>query len=113
MIIALQKLLIERLESGNLPPDCLLLDLARVQVDDEPALGRDELMWLASLLLAAGGHTTGAALAWDAYMLADIPDLQDRLRREQKLIDVFVEEVLRVHGPVQTMYRRDWRTAIQ
>jgi len=106
-IVELQKLLIRRLERPEpLPEACLLRHLAEARAEGEPALSRSELLWLATLILAAGGHTTAGMLSWCAYMLASRPDLADRLRAAPAKIEDFVEETLRIHNPVRSHFRR-------
>jgi len=92
----------------ELPDNTLLKQLALARGDaqgGEGALTTDELRWLATILLVAGGHTTTAMLGWALYMLALHPEIQDRLRADPSGIELFVEEVLRLHGPVPTSYR--------
>jgi cytochrome P450 len=89
----------------KIPDNTLLKQLGLVQGEGEGALASDELRWLATILLVAGGHTTTAMLGWTLYMLALHPDIQDRLRADPSGIELFVEEVLRLHGPVPTSYR--------
>jgi cytochrome P450 len=106
-IVRLHKLLILRLNRRDLLPEgCLLRNLADARADDEPALSRSELLWLATLILAAGGHTTAGMLSWCAYMLASRPDFADRLRKDATKIESFVEEALRIHNPVRSHFRR-------
>jgi cytochrome P450 len=106
-IVELHRLLIQRLERREmLPEGCLLRHLADACADDEPALSRSELLWLATLILAAGGHTTAGMLSWCAYMLASRPDLADRLRKESAKTEDFVEEALRIHNPIRSHFRR-------
>jgi cytochrome P450 len=87
------------------PEDNLFSDIVNAQADGEQVLSAQEVLSLVPLLLIAGVHTTGAMLAWILYMLATRPDLQDRLKREPDKVTDFVEETLRVHGPVPTTYR--------
>lgn len=105
-IVLLHDLLNAKLaDPASLPENCLLRDFVEARADGEAVLSRAELMWLATILLAAGGHTTGAMLGWMVYCLAERQDLQARLRGQPALIPAFVEEVLRIHGPVPTTYR--------
>lgn len=98
-------------ELDQLADDTLLKQLATARVEGEAALTSDEIRWVATILLAAGGHTTSAMLGWALHMLALHPDIQDRLRRDPAGIDAFIEETLRLHGPVPTSYRIATRDA--
>ncbi|MET0546401.1 MAG: cytochrome P450 [Caulobacterales bacterium] len=112
-IVRLQKLLLQRLGNlESLPPGSLLRQFAEARVEDEPALSQSEVLWLSTLILAAGGHTTAATMAWALYVLADRPELQERLRQDPSRVDDFVEETLRIHGPVPNQYRTAARDAV-
>jgi cytochrome P450 family 150 subfamily A5 len=73
-------------------PDRLLpepLDVARV----------------ASNLFAAGQETTVRLLSYAFQVIGERPDLQQRLRKDRSLISNFVEECLRIEGPVKGDFR--------
>jgi cytochrome P450 len=57
-------------------------------------------------ILAGGNHTTTLALGSGMKRLVDAPELADKLRSDSALLDIFIEEVLRLDSPVQTTYRR-------
>lgn len=106
VVVRLHDMLRQRLDNIDaLPENCLLRDLVTARIEDTPALTRDELLWLSTLLLAAGGHTSAAMIGWSVYLLAEQPDIQARLRADPSLVPAFVEEALRLHGPVPTTYR--------
>ena len=50
-------------------------------------------------LLSAGGESTTSLLGNAVYMLATMPELQQRLRDDPALIGPFIEEVLRLESP--------------
>jgi cytochrome P450 len=58
------------------------------------------------LLIAAGGESTTSLTGTGVRILAERPELQDRLRREPALIPVFVEEACRIDPPFRGHYRR-------
>ena len=68
----------------------------------------DELEAFATIatLLAAGGESTTSLLGAGVRMLAEDPELQDRLRSDPSLIPTFVEEACRVEPPFRGHYRR-------
>ena len=74
--------------------------LADGQIDELEAIG------ILAILLSAGGESTTSLLGAGARMLAEQPDLQDRLRSDPSLIPTFVEEVCRIEPPFRGHYRR-------
>lgn len=106
-VTQLQQVLVQRIEALRAQPEeNFLSDLVHAQVDGEPALSFDELMSTAVLLLLAGSHTTSVMLNWSMYMLATMPELQVRLRRQPEKIPDYIEELLRTTGTVTAGYRR-------
>ncbi|MFT3864321.1 MAG: cytochrome P450 [Solirubrobacterales bacterium] len=91
----------ERREGGR---DDLLQDLLGAELDGE-RLTREESMLMCAELTAAGNETTTSMLASAAQILGDHPGLQEELRAEPARIPAFVEEVLRLEGPIQAFYR--------
>jgi len=77
----------------------------------EPALTMAELQSILIIFLSAANDSTAAAIAWALHMLAKHQDVQARLRHEPDKIEAFVEEVLRQHGTVATVFRRSTRDA--
>ncbi len=65
-----------------------------------------EAFIILGILLAAGGESTTSLLGTGARILAEQPDLQDRLRAQPDLIPAFVEEACRVDPPFRGHYRR-------
>jgi cytochrome P450 len=57
------------------------------------------------LLVSAGGESTTSLTGTGARILAERPDLQDRLRREPHLVAAFVEEACRIDPPFRGHYR--------
>jgi cytochrome P450 len=57
------------------------------------------------LLVSAGGESTTSLTGTGVRILAERPDLQDRLRREPQLIPAFVEEACRIDPPFRGHYR--------
>jgi cytochrome P450 len=89
-----------RRESG----DDVVSGLLTARVDGE-ALSDAELMSFLFLLLVAGLETTVNLLGNGALLLADRPELLERLRAEPALIPSFIEEVLRYESPAQASFR--------
>lgn len=57
------------------------------------------------ILLGAGGESTTSLLGNAVRILAEQPDLQQRLREHPELIPKFVEEALRLESPFRSMLR--------
>jgi cytochrome P450 family 144 len=57
------------------------------------------------LLVSAGGESTTSLTGTGVRILAERPDLQDRLRREPELVPAFVEEACRIDPPFRGHYR--------
>jgi cytochrome P450 len=57
------------------------------------------------LLVSAGGESTTSLTGTGVRILAERPDLQDRLRREPHLVPAFVEEACRIDPPFRGHYR--------
>jgi cytochrome P450 len=58
-----------------------------------------------TILLSAGGESTTSLLGNAVRMLAEDPELQDRLRRNLDEVPLFVEEALRLESPFRYMMR--------
>jgi cytochrome P450 len=74
-------------------------DVEDEELDDAEAFG------ILFLLVAAGGESTTSLTGTGVQILAERPDLQDRLRREPRLIAAFVEEACRIDPPFRGHYR--------
>ena len=68
-------------------------------LDDLEAIG------ILALIVAAGGESTTSLLGTAVRILAEQPDLQDRLRSDPALVPTFVEEALRYDPPFRGHYR--------
>jgi cytochrome P450 len=60
---------------------------------------------IAANLFAAGQETTVRLLSYAFQVVGERPDLQQRLREDRSLIPNFVEECLRIEGPVKGDFR--------
>ncbi len=65
-----------------------------------------EALGILGLILSAGGESTTSLLGTGVRILAEQPELQDRLRQQTDLIAAFVEETCRVEPPFRGHYRR-------
>ncbi|MEX0666657.1 MAG: cytochrome P450 [Acidimicrobiia bacterium] len=89
--------------SGQYNPDTLIGVCARAV--DASELTETEAFAMLFLLVSAGGESTTSLTGTGARILAERPDLQDRLRAEPELIPAFVEEACRLDPPFRGHYR--------
>ncbi len=75
------------------------LALARFPNGGKPAA--TDVTALAAFLFGAGQDTTNRLLASCLRQIAELPDVQERLRSDPSQIPTFIEEVLRFEGPVK------------
>ena len=75
------------------------------QAVDHGELTDQEAFAILFLLVAAGGESTTSLTGTGIRILAERPDLQDRLRREPELVPAFVEEACRIDPPFRGHYR--------
>ncbi|OBI10452.1 cytochrome P450, partial [Mycobacterium scrofulaceum] len=60
-------------------------------------------------LFSAAGESTASLLGSAAWILADRPEVQQRIRESPELLGSFIEEVLRYEPPFRGHYRHVWR----
>jgi cytochrome P450 len=72
---------------------------------DGARLSESEIVGFCILLLIAGNETTTNLLGNLLNVLADRPDLWQRLRADPTLVEAAIEELLRFDGPVQFLMR--------
>lgn len=93
------------------PRGDILSDLATAKYPDGSLPEIADVAWVAAFLFGAGQDTTARLLSACLQVLGERPDLQDLLRRERQKIPEFIEEVLRMDGPVKTASRLALRHA--
>lgn len=89
----------------NQPRADVLTGLAQAKYPDGSEPSVIDVVTIAAFLFGAGQDTTVRLLAAALRFLAEDPDLQHKLRRERNLIGDFLEEVLRLEGPVKSDFR--------
>jgi cytochrome P450 len=87
------------------PRGDVLTSLANAKFSDGSTPEVIDVVRVAANLFAAGQETTVRLLSSGMMLLAEHPDLQQRLRREPNLIPNFVEETLRMESPVKGDFR--------
>ena len=92
------------------PRGDVLTDLATAKYPDGSTPSVIEVVRVAVNLFAAGQETTARLLATALRIIAEDTALQARLRAEPALIPNFVEEVLRLEGPIKGVFRLTRKT---
>lgn len=87
------------------PTEDLLSRIVRLNDESEQPLKRDELFQVIQLTMVGGSETSATALSKMIEYLGHNPELWTRLRENQKLIQPFMEEMLRLYSPVQGSFR--------
>jgi len=87
------------------PREDVLTGLARATFPDGAVPEPIDVARIAANLFAAGQETTVRLLSYAFQVIGERPDLQQRLRQDRRLIPNFVEECLRIEGPVKGDFR--------
>lgn len=110
-ICDLQNYLIERIEERrNEPREDMISDLVQAKIDgeEETTLNFHEVVSLVRALLIAGNETTATALSNLMLVLATQPHVAKLLQEsvdDDRLLNRFVEELLRIEPPVRGLSR--------
>ena len=96
--------------SAGDPVPGLISDLAERyasgEVDQTAALG------IMLTLFSAAGESTASLLGSAAWILAERPEVQKRVRKNPELLNAFIEEALRFEPPFRGHYRHVWRDTL-
>ena len=87
------------------PQSDVLTHLATTTFPDGTLPPIEDVVHLATFLFIAGQETTAKLIAQAVRVLAESPELQERLRGDRELIPNFIEETLRLHTPVKSAFR--------
>jgi cytochrome P450 len=87
------------------PSEDVMSQLAHVRFPDGELPGVADVVRLATIFFAAGQETTARLLAAGMRVLAEQPALADELRSDPSGIPNFVEECLRLEGPIKSTFR--------
>ena len=87
------------------PRGDVLTELAQATYPDGSTPDVIAVVRVATFLFAAGQDTSARLLAAAFRVLAERPDLQALLREDRSRIPAFVEETLRMEGPVKSDFR--------
>ena len=87
------------------PRDDILTEFAFAKYADGSIPEVDDLVKLGMFMFGAGQDTSAKLLGNAMKYLIELPELQDRLRADLKLIPDFLEEVLRIEGSAKQIGR--------
>lgn len=87
------------------PVGDVLTILAESRYSDGETPDVVELVRLATFLFGAGQDTTARLITASFRLLGENPELQKQLREDHSLVPQFVEEALRLEGPVKSDFR--------
>jgi cytochrome P450 len=87
------------------PRDDVLTQLAEAKYPDGSTPEVIDVVRIATFLFAAGQDTTAKLLGAAFQVIGERPDLQQQLREDRSRIPTFVEETLRLEGPVKCDFR--------
>jgi cytochrome P450 len=83
----------------------ILTGLAQATFPDGAVPEPMDVARIAANMFAAGQETTVRLLSYAFQLIGERPDIQHRLREDRTLIPNFVEECLRIEGPVKGDFR--------
>lgn len=86
----------------------LITALVEAEVEGE-SLDDAEILGFCMLLLIAGNETTTNLIGNMLGVLADRPEMWERLRENRNLVDAAIEETLRFESPIQRLPRNTTR----
>jgi cytochrome P450 len=92
-------------ERRTTPRDDVLSQLANVRFPDGELPEVMDVVRIAAIVFAAGQETTARLLCAGMRILAEQPALADELRSDPGAIPNFVEECLRLEGPIKGSFR--------
>lgn len=87
------------------PRDDIMTKMATATFPDGTEPEVRDVALLAANLFTGGQETTVRLLSFALRLLAERPDLQDRLRADRDLVPGFIEEVLRYESPLRAQFR--------
>ena len=87
------------------PRDDIMTKMATATFPDGTVPEVRDVALLAANLFTGGQETTVRLLSFALRILAERPDLQERLRADRDLIPGFIEETLRYESPLRSQFR--------
>jgi cytochrome P450 family 150 subfamily A5 len=92
-------------ERRTQPREDIMTAMATATFPDGTLPEVNDVALLAANLFTGGQETTVRLLSFALRMIADHPDLQERLRADRSLVPNFVEETLRYESPLRVQFR--------
>jgi len=87
------------------PRDDIMTEMARATFPDGSVPEVHDVALLAANLYTGGQETTVRMLSFAVRIIAEQPEIQQRLRADRELIPNFIEEVLRFESPLRAQFR--------
>jgi cytochrome P450 len=104
--IEFRDLIVGEMEERRRSPRAdLLTDFALATEEDGSRLSDGDALRYMQQFISAGHETTTNMISCGMRLLADDPELAERISGDPKAIEAFVEEALRLSSPVQGLYR--------
>lgn len=92
-------------ERRRAPRDDIMTAMATASFPDGSTPTVNDVALLAANLFSGGQETTVRLLSFAVRMLAERPDLEERLRNDRSLVPNFIEETLRFESPLRAQFR--------
>ncbi len=87
------------------PRDDIMTAMATATFPDGTTPEVNDVALLAANLFSGGQETTVRLLSFALRIIAERPDIQERLRTDRELIPNFIEETLRYESPLRAQFR--------
>jgi cytochrome P450 len=87
------------------PRDDIMTAMATATFPDGSTPTVNDVALLAANLFSGGQETTVRLLSFALRIIAERPDIQERLRQDRDLIPNFIEETLRYESPLRAQFR--------
>ena len=87
------------------PRDDIMTKMATATFPDGTVPEVKDVALLAANLFTGGQETTVRLLSFALRLIAERPDLQERLRADRELVPGFIEETLRFESPLRAQFR--------
>jgi cytochrome P450 family 150 subfamily A5 len=92
-------------ERRRQPRDDIMTEMATATFPDGSTPSVHDVALLAANLFTGGQETTVRMLSFAIRLIAERPDIQERLRADRSLIPNFIEELLRYESPLRAQFR--------
>ena len=92
-------------EKRRNPGDDVLTALTTARFADERPLTDQEIIMITDHLYIGGNETTTFALTAALWIMLREPGLYEHLRSHRELVEIFLEEAMRIESPTQGLFR--------